>query len=175
VPVYLSTWWWKDQLFDALCSAGSSWRETILPTKQDHQNPTQLHLQIPFEIQCVRKVAVHLGLCLWIKLNGLRSVSTLVDITSNNFYMCTSTFRTQICRKCLRIKLKEFRPVQTLVDITSNTFFKCIFGFPIYTPIWRFTKGIAYRNVYRYRSFCRLYALASDFNHVNKINSKFPR
>jgi hypothetical protein len=33
-----------------------------------------------------------------------------VDITSNTFYKCTATSRTQICRKCLRIKLKWFRP-----------------------------------------------------------------
>jgi hypothetical protein len=45
---------------------------------------------------------------------------TVVDITSNTFYKCTATFRTQICRKCLRIKLNGFRPVQTLVDVTSN-------------------------------------------------------
>jgi hypothetical protein len=50
------------------------------------------------------------------------TLRTLVDITSNIFYKCTTTFRTQICRTCLRIKLKGFRLVQTLVDITSNTF-----------------------------------------------------
>jgi hypothetical protein len=33
-----------------------------------------------------------------IKLNGFRHVSTLVDITYNNFYKCTATFRPQICR-----------------------------------------------------------------------------
>jgi hypothetical protein len=54
-----------------------------------------------------------------------RSVSKLVDITSNNFYKCTANFRTQICRKCLRIKLNGFRPVWKLVGITSKTFYKC--------------------------------------------------
>jgi hypothetical protein len=54
-----------------------------------------------------------------------RPVSMLVDITSNTFYKCTATFRTQIWRKCLRIKLNGLRPVYTLVDITSNTFYKC--------------------------------------------------
>jgi hypothetical protein len=49
--------------------------------------------------------------CLRIKLNGFRPVSTLVNITSNIFYKCTATFRTQIRRKCLLIKLNEFRPV----------------------------------------------------------------
>jgi hypothetical protein len=47
------------------------------------------------------------------------------NITSNNFYKCTATFRKQICKKFLRIKLNGGRPVQTLVDITSSTFYKC--------------------------------------------------
>jgi hypothetical protein len=58
-----------------------------------------------------------------------------VDITSNAFYKCTATFRTQICRKCLWIKLNELRPVQTLVDITSNTFYKCTATFRTYCII----------------------------------------
>jgi hypothetical protein len=48
-----------------------------------------------------------------------------LDITSNTFYKCTATFRTQIYKKCLRIKLNGFRHVSTLVDITSYTFYKC--------------------------------------------------
>jgi hypothetical protein len=71
-------------------------------------------------IQCVRKVAVHLGYVTF----RFRPVSTLVDITSNTFYKFTATFRTQICRKCLRIELNGFRSVSTLVDITSNTLYK---------------------------------------------------
>jgi hypothetical protein len=43
-----------------------------------------------------------------IKLNSFRPVSTLVDITSNKFYTCTATFRTQICRMCMQIKLNGF-------------------------------------------------------------------
>jgi hypothetical protein len=35
----------------------------------------------------------------------------LVDVTSNTFYKCTATFRTQICIKCLRTKLNGFKPV----------------------------------------------------------------
>jgi hypothetical protein len=61
----------------------------------------------------------------WTLRLRFRPVQTLVDITSNTYYKCTATFRTQICRKCLRIKLKGFRPVQTLVDITSNTYCRC--------------------------------------------------
>jgi hypothetical protein len=48
-----------------------------------------------------------------------------MDINFNNFYNCTATFQTQICRKCLQIKLNGFRPVYTFVDITSNTLYKC--------------------------------------------------
>jgi hypothetical protein len=58
---------------------------------------------------CIRHIS-YKHICrkrLRIKLNGFRSVSTLVD----TFRKCTATFRTQICRKCLRIKLNGFRPV----------------------------------------------------------------
>jgi hypothetical protein len=71
---------------------------------------------------CVRKFAVHIG-CgteIW-----LMPVPTLMDITSNTYYKCTATLRTQFCRKCLRIKLNGFNPVQTVADIISNTFYKC--------------------------------------------------
>jgi hypothetical protein len=66
------------------------------------------------------------SLCIYATVRyGFRSVSTLMDITSNAFYKCTATSRTQIYRKRLRIKLNGFRPVERLVDITSNTFYKC--------------------------------------------------
>jgi hypothetical protein len=46
----------------------------------------------PFvQIRCVRKVAVHLGV--WVTIPRRRIVVP-VDITSNNFYKCTATFRT---------------------------------------------------------------------------------
>jgi hypothetical protein len=64
-------------------------------------------------------------MCLQIKLNVFRPVSTLGDIIFNTFYKCTATFRTQICRNCFRIKLNVFRPVSTLGDIIFNTFYKC--------------------------------------------------
>jgi hypothetical protein len=52
-----------------------------------------------------------------------------VYITSNTFYKCTATFRTQVCRKYLWINLNGFRPVYTFVYITSNTFYKCTASF----------------------------------------------
>jgi hypothetical protein len=85
----------------------------VIPTKLLQSDSQNVSTTMRSGSRCALRV---------IKLNGFRSVSTLMDITSNYFYKCTATCRTQICRKCLRLKLNEFRPVQTLVDITSNTF-----------------------------------------------------
>jgi hypothetical protein len=76
----------------------------------EHQLP-KLHT-----LQCVRKVAVHLGYGTYI---GFRPVSTLMYNTSNTFYKCTATFRTQICRKCLRMKLEGFK---TCIDARVHHF-----------------------------------------------------
>jgi hypothetical protein len=60
-----------------------------------------------FVVQCVRKVAVHLG---YFKVRYADLV-VVVDITSNTCYKCTATFRMQICIKCWRIKLNGFRHI----------------------------------------------------------------
>jgi hypothetical protein len=65
-----------------------------------------------------------------IKLNGFGPIWTLVNITSNDYYKCTATLRTKICRKWLRIKLNRFGPIWTIVNITSNTFYKCTATLP---------------------------------------------
>ena len=44
-----------DPVFEALCSVCSSWIKIILPTTHDHQNATQLYLQVLFEIHLASK------------------------------------------------------------------------------------------------------------------------
>jgi hypothetical protein len=46
--------------------------------------------------------------------NKIKLVQACIDATEDHFqqfYKCTATFRTHICKKCLRIKLNGFRPV----------------------------------------------------------------
>jgi hypothetical protein len=74
------------------------------------------------------------------------------DSTSNAFYKCTATFRTQIWRYCLRIKLNGFGPVQTLLDITSNAFCKCTATFRTHCIMCK-AASIIRRNWYQLVTF----------------------